>query len=272
MRLGLLAILCAGALAMTPAPAAADGVMGSVVRHLITYKSEGRSIRLEEFRPLTDGAAPAVILLHGASGLRHGSLIYGQAKALAENGIIAYVLHYFDGMTGSAKARPSKFPVRDQIIEDAVAYVAQLPHTDEKRIGLFGFSLGAFHALGLAAKDSRFAAVAAVGGGMPNQIPREDIGSMPPTLIVHGARDRVVPVKRAREVAAIMQDIGADFDIVILNGQPHMPKGSAFDGTLQKVVDFFEEHFSRTGLTPREPMVQPVEALQYPDPGTIAPM
>lgn len=272
MRLGLLGCLAGIALSVTPAHAATDNVIGSVVRHLITYKSEGRSIRLEEFRPITAGSAPAVILLHGASGLRHGALIYGQAQALAESGIIAYVLHYFDGMSGGAKARPSKFPLRDQIIEDAVAYVAQLPHTDEKRIGLFGFSLGAFHALGLAAKDQRFVAVAAVGGGMPNQIPRTEIGAMPPTLIVHGARDRVVPVRRAREVATIMEDIGADFDIVIWKGQPHMPKGSAFEGTVQKVVEFFEEHFSRTGLTPGQPELRHIETNPYPEPGNTGPL
>jgi dienelactone hydrolase len=251
-----------------PAMLAAQGIE-SVARHTLTYKSEGRSVRLEEFRPLGDSlAAPAVILLHGASGIHHGSLIYGQARALAESGIVAYVLHYFDGMTGGAKARPSKFPIRDQIIEDALAFISQLPQVDEKRIGLFGFSLGAFHALGLAAKDSRLAAVAAVGGGMPNQIPREEIEAMPPTLIVHGARDKVVPVKRAREVASIMEDLGADFDIVIWKGQPHMLKGSALDDTLQKVVSFFEQHFSRTGLT----AATPVNAANLPDPEKLAPL
>lgn len=251
-----------------PAMAATDS-MDAVVRHLLTYKSEGRSIRLEEFRPTGEGiGAPAVILLHGASGIRHGALIYGQARALAESGIVAYVLHYFDGMTGGAKARPSKFPIRDQIIEDALEYISQLPQVDEKRIGLFGFSLGAFHALGLAAKDSRLAAVAAVGGGMPNQIPREEIEAMPPTLIVHGARDRVVPVKRAREVASIMQDLGADFDIVIWNGQPHMLKGSALDDTLLKVVSFFEQHFSRTGLA----ATRPADATNLPDPDKLGPL
>ena len=251
----------------TPAEAAADGI-NAVVRHLITYKSEGHSVRLEEFRPVTEGTAPAVILLHGASGIRHGTLIYGQAQALAESGIVAYVLHYFDGMSGGAKARPSKFPIRDQIIEDAVAYISQLPQVDDKRIGLFGFSLGAFHALGLAATDSRLVAVAAIGGGMPNQIPREEIEAMPPTLIVHGGRDKVVPVRRAREVASIMQDLGADFDIVIWNGQQHMLKGSALEDTLQKVVAFFEDHFSRTGLS----AAQPANAAPTPDPDKIAPL
>jgi len=276
MRVRTLQRIFVGVLLAVPVSAPARALTGpavdEVARHLITYKSEGRPIRLEEFRPAAiEGSAPAVILLHGASGIRHGALIYGQAQALAENGIVAYVLHYFDGMTGGAKAKATKFPVRDQIIEDALAYVSQLPQVDDKRIGLFGFSLGAFHALGLATKDERVIAVVAIGGGMPNQIPRDEIEKMPPTLIVHGARDRVVPVKRAREVASIMQELGADFDMVIWSGQQHMPKGLALEGTLNKVVAFFEQQFARTIVAIERRSTLDIRAL-VPDVGMLAPL
>ncbi|MBM3526115.1 MAG: hypothetical protein FJX57_24455, partial [Alphaproteobacteria bacterium] len=252
-----ISIALATAVAGAATPAGAQNLPETVIRTLKTFAHNGRQVRVEEFRPLpeiisaVDGLS-AVILLHGASGIRRGTLIYSQAQALAENGIVAYVLHYYDGMKGGgrANARPSKYDERKEIIENAVSYVQRSAELGERRIGLWGYSLGAFHALGLASQDQRIGAVAAVAGAMPRNVQRETIETMPPTLIVHGGRDRVVPVGRAKTTAAILDDVGADYVINILKSEAHVLKGKALTGTIEKVTSFFGERLAAIARAP----------------------
>src|SRR3546814_4039770 len=85
---------------------------------------------------------------------------------------------------------------REQVISDAIAFVGAQPGVDPSRIGIYGMSLGGFHALSLGAHDSRVAAIANVMGAMPRHVPASSVSHMPPTLLIHGARDRVGPVSR----------------------------------------------------------------------------
>ncbi|MFX6823218.1 dienelactone hydrolase family protein, partial [Acinetobacter baumannii] len=83
---------------------------------------------------------------------------------------------------------------RNQVIRDAISYVQALPYVDQTRVGAFGLSLGGFHVMDLAGSDGRLAAVVNVVGAMPNTEMRRGVREMPPTLILHGDKDRVVPV------------------------------------------------------------------------------
>jgi carboxymethylenebutenolidase len=79
-----------------------------------------------------------------------------------------------------------------------------LPNVDAKRIGLVGFSLGAYLALAAAAeKDLRIAAVVDFFGGMPRPLGSR-VKFLPPVLVLHGEQDRVVPIGEAQRLTDLL--------------------------------------------------------------------
>lgn len=218
------------------------------------FASRGRLVRVDVVRGkntyggLDSRQSPAVVMLHGASGLGDGTLYYPQARALAEKGISTFVVHYFDGITEYArKASPQLQEQRNQVIRDAISYVQALPYVDQTRVGAFGLSLGGFHVMDLAGSDGRLAAVVNVVGAMPNTEMRRGVREMPPTLILHGDKDRVVPVARAYQLARYMDDIGADYDMHIFRGQGHAFKGPAQQEAIRETTAFFVRHLNNGG-------------------------
>ncbi len=218
------------------------------------FMSRGRLVRVDVVRAknsyggLDGNQSPAVVMLHGASGLGDGTLYYPQARALADKGISTFVVHYFDGITEYArKASPQLQEQRNQVIRDAISYVQALPYVDQTRVGAFGLSLGGFHVMDLAGSDGRLAAVVNVVGAMPNTEMRRGVREMPPTLILHGDKDRVVPVARAYQLARYMDDIGADYDMHIFRGQGHAFKGPAQQEAIRETTAFFVRHLNNGG-------------------------
>lgn len=218
------------------------------------FMSRGRLVRVDvvraknSFGGLDGNQAPAVVMLHGASGLGDGTLYYPQARALADKGISTFVVHYFDGITEYArKASPQLQEQRNQVIRDAISYVQALPYVDQTRVGAFGLSLGGFHVMDLAGSDGRLAAVVNVVGAMPNTEMHRGTRAMPPTLILHGDKDRVVPVARAYQLARYMDDIGADYDMHIFRGQGHAFKGPAQQESIRETTEFFVRHLNNGG-------------------------
>src|SRR3546814_2727273 len=105
-------------------------------------------------------------MLHGASGLGRGWLLFPHGEELARRGMDVFVVRYYDGIRGNdaAKASSGMHEEREQVISDAIAFVGAQQGVDPSRIGIYGMSLGGFHALLLGAHDSRVAAIANVMG------------------------------------------------------------------------------------------------------------
>lgn len=210
------------------------------------FSIDGRRVRVDVVKAegdlAEDGKSPAVLILHGAHGLGDGTLFYPQAKALAERGISAFVVHYFDGIPQSHKAAPTLHDERERVIAEAVSYVSKQPFVDAERIGVFGLSLGGFHALSLGSRDPRIQAVVNVVGAMPAEVQRKGVHRMPPTLVLHGDKDATVPVRRAYELANLLGEIGAEHEVKIYKGQGHTFRGDAKDDSINRTVDFFEKY------------------------------
>src|SRR3546814_19107200 len=119
-----------------------------------------------------------------------GSLYYPPAKALAEHGITAFVVHYFDGIPQAHKAAPALHDEREAIVSAAVGYVARQAFVDPDRIGIFGLSLGSFQALSLGSRDTRIQAVVDQVGAMPYEVISRGGPPMPPTLAPSMGRSR----------------------------------------------------------------------------------
>ncbi|HEX6957188.1 MAG TPA: prolyl oligopeptidase family serine peptidase [Ferrovibrio sp.] len=237
------------------------------------FTINGRRVRVDVVKADGDQTetdkSPAVLILHGAHGLGDGALFYPQAKALADRGISAFVVHYFDGIPQSHKASPLLRDERERVIEAAVSFVSKQPYVDPDRIGIFGLSLGGFHALSLGSRDPRIQAVVDVVGAMPAEVQRQGVHRMPPTLILHGDRDGTVPVRRAYELANLLQEVGAEHEMKIYHGQGHTFRGEAREDSISRTVDFFERYLGDHGLLDKELKVDIVLAPIVPENETL---
>ncbi len=197
--------------------------MYSITQSQLSFQSGGKDIRLDCFLPTADGQRfPAVIGLHGSGG---GYASMGDpASLLAEQGFAVYVLHYFD-RTGTAEIDGLQtifrhFPVWMKTLWDAVSFVASQPQVDPERIGLLGFSLGAYLALSASAIDSRIQAVVEFFGGMPKEM-RFFTRRLCPVLILHGDHDKTVPVEEAYHLQQILEKKQIAYEMQIYAGVGH---------------------------------------------------
>src|SRR5205807_2602007 len=178
--------------------------------------------RVDCFLPDDHGQRfPAVIGLHGSGG-GHSSMAE-PASSLAARGFAVYVLHYFD-RTGTVEVSREvifrHFPIWMKTLWDSVSFVSRQPHIDPERIGLLGFSLGAYLALSNAAIDSRIRVVVEFFGGLPKEM-KFFMRRLCPVLILHGEADRTVPVQEAYDLQALLDKKGIPYGIKIYPGAGH---------------------------------------------------
>lgn len=192
------------------------------------FRSSGKKIRLERFSPTNAGRHPIIFLTYGAAGLTtRGDPLRDYARQLAGHGYVVDLIHYFDATdsatAGELPVSPSKFKLWTKALQDGITYATRSPQVDRHRIGLLGFSLGAFLALSESSQDSRVKVVCEYYGGMSLFLvpPKR----MPTTLILHGENDSVVPVEEARKLERLLQQQHAIYEIEIY---PHQDHG--FDG------------------------------------------
>lgn len=181
---------------------------------------------------------PAVIVVHGSGG--GGSYFEYYGREFTKLGYYVFIVHYFDS-TSTGYAQPhliqKHFLTWLQTLSDCVSYVAAHPRVDASRIALLGISLGAYLSTSLGAQDPRIAAVVDIFGGIPKEL-TSSVRRMPPTLILHGDADPVVPVREAEHLESVLKRVGAEHEKVILSGQGHGFRGHAQMQAAMAVIDF----------------------------------
>jgi carboxymethylenebutenolidase len=109
-----------------------------------------------------------------------------------------------------------------EAVRDAVAYARSRPEVDSDRVALVGFSLGASLALAAAAEhDLKLACLVELFGALPREH-RGRVREMPPTLIIHGDADAVVPVEEAYLLAGLLLARKQRPEVEVLAGAEHM--------------------------------------------------
>lgn len=166
------------------------------------------------YRPAPDGK-PLILYFHGNAGsLRLRAERFGKLIA-AGNGLLAVSYRGYGGSTG--------VPSEDGLLEDArAAYAYAAALVPPSRIVPFGESLGTGVAIALAAEkpvaklilDAPFTSAAAIAAAAYPFVPvrllmKDQFRSSErmervtvPVLVLHGERDRVIPIASAEELYA----------------------------------------------------------------------
>ncbi len=167
------------------------------------YQSNGKAVTENHCEPSAPGQHPAVILLHGAGPEGLGeSQFKAMCSDLAGRGYYTEFIEYYSATGPVSPDDPNdifqvKFPIFVDEVQDGIDALAKNPAVDPKRIGLVGFSLGAYLSLAIGAENpGKVAAIVEYYGGL---LPNLDgqAANLPPTLILHGGRDILVAVQQA---------------------------------------------------------------------------
>jgi len=231
-----------------------------VARRDTSFVSGGRRIAVERFAPVASGLLhlarrrhhPAILVLHSSAGVlgRSGATVRTWADAFAEQGYVAYVVHYFD-RTGDVRTDDAyedrTYPAWTDALRDAVSFVQHDAAVDSTRIDAFGVSLGGFMALALGDEDRRVRRLVVLSGGFfPALAPA--VHHMPPTLLLHGDADDVVPVQEAWRVDTALTRLGVPHALVVFPGGDHSLDDSLAPEAMRRAMEFLQAPRPIAGL------------------------
>jgi carboxymethylenebutenolidase len=217
--------------------------MPAIVASRSTFISGGRTIAYDAFLPANGGLSPIILSLYGSGGDHVG--MAAPATLFAEHGFAVYVLHYFDRTEHiEVSDKPTilrHFPAWGKTVWDAISHVEQQPQVDPKRIGLLGFSLGAYLALSEAAVDPRVQAVVEFYGGLPKEM-KFFMRRLCPTLILHGEADATIPVQEAYDLRDLLEKKQIPYEMQIYPGIGHGFPEATWQDARERTINFFRKY------------------------------
>ncbi|WP_229426774.1 dienelactone hydrolase family protein [Microvirga alba] len=223
-----------------------------VTQHRHVFSSSGKDIAVDTLQADGLSRPPAVIMLHGADGLSENSQYVEGAQAVARAGYQVNLVHYLDRTEENRASFSTVFqnfqPWLDTV-NDALAWVANRTEIDTTRLGIIGISLGAALGLAAASADRRIKALVNYFGPLPRGAIAPD-AHLPPTLVLHGAMDPIVPVANAYAVEALLRQQEVPHEIQIYPDQGHGFRGEARDDALLRVIAFLGQYLAGNGPHP----------------------
>ena len=214
----------------------------------VVFSTTQRSLAAELFQASGDGRRPAVVILHGVSGFDAFPAFYRRyAAALADAGIDAYVLFYYDASDAVAskskiaEERRALFNRRIRAWASSVSEVVGLILADARsagRVGVLGFSQGGFLATAAAAQDQRISPLVVFYGGIPSLL-KNEITHLPPLLELHGDADRVVALADGQALVDLARGLGQPVESVVYPGAGHGFEGEDAIDAQRRTTAFF---------------------------------
>ncbi len=115
-----------------------------------------------------------------------------------------------------------KFDLGMDCVKDAVAYARKLPNVNRQRIGAIGLSLGGYLATAaVTEKKVDLQAVVVLFGGLPREM-HARLEHLPPTLLIHGDRDQMIPVQEAYGLHTLLAPKGLAPQLQVYAGCGHL--------------------------------------------------
>jgi carboxymethylenebutenolidase len=219
--------------------------MHTITQSELSFENGGKTIRIDAFIPAAASQPlPAVVALHGAGGDVRG--MDKSALLLAEQGFAVYVLHYFDRTNTESPDKATimrNFPIWMKTLWDAISFVEKQPAVDHERIGLLGFSLGAYLSLADASIDNRIRAVVEFFGGLPREM-KFFMRRLCPVLILHGEADTTIPVSEAYNLQRLLEEKGMPYEIKIYPGAGHGFESDQWLDAAPRTLRFLQKHLA----------------------------
>jgi carboxymethylenebutenolidase len=210
------------------------------------FKSGGKAIAVETFQGSGSSPRPTLLMLHGADGLSYNSQYREAAHTVAAAGYQVHLVHYLD-RTGEKRASFStlfqNFMPWMSTIQDALTFAADHPGADAARVGIVGISLGAALGLAVSSTDPRVKALVNYFGPLP-QGAIATTSRLPPTLVMHGSADPIVPVANAYAVEALLRQQNVPHEVKVYPGQGHGFRGAAEEDATRRALAFLQRHLA----------------------------
>ena len=224
----------------------------SVTEKRNTFLSGGQTIAVETFQASGSTERPAVLMLHGADGLGYNTQYREGARGLAAAGYQVHLVHYLD-RTGEKRASFAtlfqNFTPWMNAVQDALTFASGHPGAAVDRIGIIGISLGAALGLAVASTDRRVKTLVNYFGPLP-QGAIATTSHLPPTLVLHGSADPIVPVANAYAVEALLRQQKVPHEVKVYPGQGHGFRGDAEKDATQRALAFLRRHLAGADTAP----------------------
>jgi dienelactone hydrolase len=217
----------------------------AIVEGKTSYRCEGKSILVETFLPKDGGQHPAVIVLYGSGGVLHGKgEMNAFARQLAEHGMAAYMIHYFD-QTGTLLADDKSIAAYSAVwqttVKEGVDFVSRQPQVRRGKMGVYGYSLGAFLTVASATTDSRIGVAAELSGGLFTRL-KGHTQRFPPMLILHGRDDKRVSIQYAEELQQEAKRFHAQPVVHLYPGEGHALSSAAAADASARALNFLQQY------------------------------
>jgi dipeptidyl aminopeptidase/acylaminoacyl peptidase len=204
--------------------------MSQMTGEILQFTSGGHTIHIDAFEPTTSAHTnPAIVLLHGAGG-NIGFWLERFAAPITSMGVAVYGIRYFE-RTGTERATYEMItdgkhvPLWLETVVDGLRFLAKRPGVNQARMAMLGVSLGAYLSLGMAARPPAgtpaIRCIVEISGGLAPGYAESVNSSFPPTLILHGDADTVVPAAEAHALAARLTAVGVPHTLKLLPGEGH---------------------------------------------------
>jgi dipeptidyl aminopeptidase/acylaminoacyl peptidase len=213
------------------------------------YSSAGGNIEAYVVRPDGEGPFPLVILLHGHSLIGRGAeQVLSTAQTFARDICFAGLAISLPGYGASEVVQGSIDETTRQVVKDGVAFAKQLGWVDQRQLFFFGVSRGAIIAAAMLNDIEGLGATVLYSGAYDLARLYRDTPSFwvrkilnpggvadpkllnlladgakwtVPTLILHGARDQVIPVNQAKLLGDRLSSAGVYHQLVVYPDSGH---------------------------------------------------
>ena len=218
----------------------------SITEQRNSFASGGKAVAVDTFQPAGSSPRPVVLMLHGADGLGVNTQYRQAARELASAGYQVHLVHYLD-RTGEKRASFGtlfqNFVPWMSTVQDALSFAAGYPGAQPGRLGIVGISLGAALGLAVSSTDRRVKALVNYFGPLP-QGAIATTSRLPPTLVLHGSADPIVPVANAYAVEALLRQQNVPHEVKVYPGQGHGFRGAAQADASARALSFMQRYLT----------------------------
>jgi dipeptidyl aminopeptidase/acylaminoacyl peptidase len=131
------------------------------------------------------------------------------------------------------------------VINDATTWAQSQPGVDPSELAIWGDSLGAALGVSESSGDPRIKALTALSGAEATWYEtgvHKTITHMPPTIVIHGALDRISPVASAYALQTLLESLGVPCVLDIYPNEGHAFNMPDSEQSLQQATGFFQTY------------------------------